>query len=51
MYVTFQKKKKKSLKKSTKTRAWKLVPDPFAFAKSWAQPLLENEIFKGIYLY
>ena len=29
---------------------WKLVPGPFVFAKNWAQPLLENEIFEASYL-
>ena len=30
---------------------WKLIPDPFAFAKNQALPLLENEIFEVRYLY
>ena len=30
--------------------AGKLVPDPFVFAKNSAQPPLENEIFKVIYV-
>ena len=38
-------------KNSTKTQTWKLVPGPFVFAKTLAQPLLENEIFEGSYLY
>ena len=40
-------KEKNSSKNSTKTAAWKLVPDPFVFAKNWAQLLLENKIFKA----
>ena len=39
------------IKNYAKTGAWKLLPGPFMFAKSEAQPLLENETFKAIYLY
>ena len=37
-------------KKSTKTATWKLVLDPFVFAKNKAQLLLENENFEASYL-
>ena len=40
-------KEKISLKHSTKTATWKIVPGPFVFAKNQAQPLLENEIFEA----
>ena len=39
--------KRKLSKKSTETATWKLVPDPFLFAKNEAQPLVENEIFEA----
>ena len=32
-----------------KTVALKLAPSPFVFAKNYAQPLVENEIFEEIY--
>ena len=38
-------------KNSTKTATGKLVSGPFVFAKNYAQPLLENEIFDASYLY
>ena len=44
-------KRKKLLQNLTKTAAWKLVPDPFLFAKNYTQPLLENEAFEANYLY
>ena len=34
-----------------KAATWKLVPGPFAFAKNYAQPLLENDIFEATYFY
>ena len=34
-----------------KTAIWNIVPRPFVFAKNYAQPLLENEIFEATCLY
>ena len=40
-------KEKNYIKFFAKAATWKQVPDPFAFAKNWAQPLLKNEIFEA----
>ena len=34
-----------------KTATWNIVPGPFVFAKNYAQPLLENDIFEATCLY
>ena len=44
-------KRKKVAKFFAKTATWKLVPGPFVYAKNQGQPLLENEVFEGSYLY
>ena len=43
-------KEKTSSKYFTETAAWKLVPDPFVFAKNETKLLLANEIFEENYL-
>ena len=44
-------KENNSSRNSTQTAAWKLVLGPSVFAKNYAQCLLENETFEGIFLY
>ena len=39
------------IKKFYKNCSKKLVPGPFLLGQNQAQPLFENEIFEGIYLY
>ena len=38
-------------KTSTKTATWKLVPDPFMFAKNYTPSVLVNENFEASHLY
>ena len=44
-------KRNKFILKFHKTASRKLVPGLFEFAKTYAQPLLENETFEASYLH
>ena len=45
-FMSYHKRKGLISKISTKTAAWKLVPDPIVFAKNQTPPLLKMKILK-----
>ena len=49
--MSYYKRKNILSKTSTKTATWKLVPDPFMFAKNYTPSVLVNENFEASHLY